>query len=430
MPHALQLRSADPRRVGRYRITGRIEDINTADGDSPEAVFLAKRVDGTTVIVTLLGKAWEGDAAAKDRFAAEAHAARRVAPFCTARILDAGFEGASPYLVTEYVRGPSLAEVIDEEGALSTESLYGLAIGCATGLAAIHQAGLVHGQLSPETIVLGSEGPRVIHSSVTPPYGAATPAADMLAWADTVLNAAMGRPPVGPQDLTALPDDLRDAVAACLSPDPGGRPSARSILAGLIGQHENSGVLLSEGSRLAQAAARAPAPPGPRIRQPAPRGNSSRIVMWSAAFVTCLLAIVAAAVYITGQQSGSDAGTPPSPSGSGSSIATRPAGAVPGVLAGNWAGAVHQNKPALTVTVHLSLPQGSTEGTVSYPGLHCSGVLPVAGVSNDRLTVDQIIRVGQHNCENGVIKLLLKPDGTLSFTFSNNGPVGTLTRQH
>lgn len=429
MPHALQLRPADPRRVGRYRITGRVEDRNAA-GESAEEVFLAKRVDGATVMVTLLGKGWEGDAAAKDRFAAEAHAARRVAPFCTARILDAGFEGASPYLVTEFVRGPSLAEVIEEEGPLPTETLYGLAIGCATGLAAIHQAGLVHGQLSPETVILGPEGPRVVHSSITPPYGAATPAADMLAWADTVLTAAIGRPPVGPQDLSALPDDLRDAVAACLSPDPGGRPAARSILAGLLGQHENSGVLLSEGSRLAQAAARTPAAPGPRARQHAPRSNGSRIVMWSAAFVTCLLAIVAAAVYITGQHSGSDAVTPPSPAGSGDTITTRPAGLIPGALAGNWSGPVHQDKPALTVTVHLALAAGGTSGTVSYPGLHCSGVLPVASAGHGLLTVKQIIRVGQHNCENGVISLLLKQDGTLSFTFLNNGPVGTLTRLH
>jgi hypothetical protein len=428
MPHALQLRPADPRRIGRYRITGRIEDLSAAD-DSSEAVFLAKRVDGATVMVTVLGKAWEGDAAAKDRFAAEAHAARRVAPFCTAKILDAGFEGSSPYLVTEFVRGPSLAEVIEEEGPQPTEALYGIAIGCATGLAAIHQAGLVHGQLSPETVVLSAEGPRVVHSSVTPPYGAATPAADMLAWADTVLTAAMGRPPVGPQDLSALPDDLRDAVAACLSPDPGGRPSARSILAGLLGQHENSGVLLSEGSRLAQAAARTAAAPVSRVRQPAPRGSGSRIVMWSAAFVTCVLAIIAAAAYITGRHTGTEAPISPSPAGSGQSVSARPTGLVPGSLAGNWSGSVHQDKPALTVTVRVSLSAGATSGTVSYPGLHCSGVLPVAAVANDLLTVDQVIRIGQHNCENGVIKLLLKQDGTLSFTFLNKGPVGTLTRQ-
>jgi hypothetical protein len=428
MPHALQLRPADPRRVGRYRITGRIEDLNPAD-ESSEAVFLAKRVDGATVMVTLLGKEWEGDAAAKDRFAAEAHAARRVAPFCTARILDAGFEGASPYLVTEFVRGATLAEVIEEEGPLPTESLYGLAIGCATGLAAIHQAGLVHGQLSPETVVLGQEGPRVVHSSVTPPYGAATPAADMLAWADTVLTAAVGRPPVGPQDLAALPDDLRDAVAACLSPDPGGRPRARSILAGLLGQHENSGVLLSEGSRLAQAAARMPTSPAPRARPPAPRGNNSRIIMWSAAFVTCVLAVVAAAVYITGQHSGTAAVTPSSPAGA-SLDTTRPAGLVPYALAGTWVGPVHQDKPSLTVTVRVSLAAGATQGTVSYAALHCSGVLPVHTVTNDALTVDQNIRIGQQQCENGMIKLALKKDGTLSFTFLNNGPVGTLTRQH
>jgi hypothetical protein len=60
-------------------------------------------VDGDTVLVTLLGSDRVADAAARDRFTAEARVARRVAPFCVARILDAGVEGGDAYLVAEYV---------------------------------------------------------------------------------------------------------------------------------------------------------------------------------------------------------------------------------------------------------------------------------------------------------------------------------------
>ena len=51
------------------------------------------------------------DGAARDRFTAEARAARRVAPFCVARILDAGLEGSHAYLVTEFVAGPLLSSL-------------------------------------------------------------------------------------------------------------------------------------------------------------------------------------------------------------------------------------------------------------------------------------------------------------------------------
>jgi serine/threonine protein kinase len=202
MSTVMPLQADDRRRVGRYRLTSR----------TGGRAFLARTADGGAVIVTLLGKDRVSDAAAQDRFAAEARVARRVAPFCAARILDAGVDGGDPYLVTEHVPGPSLEEVVGNEGPLTGLTLEAVAIGTATGLAAIHQAGLVHGAFGPDHVVLGPDGPRVTHVSITPPYGMATPAADMLAWAHTVMFAAAGRPPVGPQDLAALPDELRAVV--------------------------------------------------------------------------------------------------------------------------------------------------------------------------------------------------------------------------
>src|SRR5262249_15313268 len=158
----------------------------------------------------------------------------------------------------------------------------GVAAGAVTGLAAIHQAGLVHGHLGPDTLVLSPAGPRLVQFSITPPYHYATPAADMKASAQLVLFAAgprpgprtpragghharpggtraPTRPPYGQRDAAALPGDLQAAVANCLSPDPAIRPTAREVLTVLLTGHDVSSGLLAEGSRLAQAAARAPA---------------------------------------------------------------------------------------------------------------------------------------------------------------------------
>ena len=56
----------------------------------------------------------------------------------------------------------------------------------------------MHGQFGPDMVVVGQDGPWVAHFSTTPPYGAATPAADILAWAQVVAFAAAGRLPASP----------------------------------------------------------------------------------------------------------------------------------------------------------------------------------------------------------------------------------------
>src|SRR5258706_255694 len=177
MPNVTPLHADDPSRVGRYKLSGPIAGMPAAG-----PVYLARTVDGSGVTITLVGGEWtgEGAGAARDRFTAEANAARRVAPFCAARILDAGFEADQAFLVSDYVAGPSLREFVTEEGPWEGDDLEALAIGMATGLAAIHQAGLVHGEFGPDHVVLGVDGPRVIEFGITPPYGAATLGAEPL----------------------------------------------------------------------------------------------------------------------------------------------------------------------------------------------------------------------------------------------------------
>lgn len=91
MPQQVPLRPGDPSRVGRYRLGGRIEGIPSED-----PIFIGLAPDGGEVAISLLGGDWALDAATRDRFAAEAAVARRVPPFCAARVLDAGVDAAAP----------------------------------------------------------------------------------------------------------------------------------------------------------------------------------------------------------------------------------------------------------------------------------------------------------------------------------------------
>jgi eukaryotic-like serine/threonine-protein kinase len=432
MPHVMPLQADDPRRVGRYRLTGRLASRAGADG-STQRVFMAEPVNDGTVIVTLLG--WERvpDAAARDRFTAEARVARRVAPFCAARILDAGIEHDEPYLVAEYVPGPTLAEAVEHEGPMPPPALEALAIGTATGLMAIHQTGLVHGKLGPDHVVLGPDGPRLTHFGITPPYGAATPAADLGAWANTVIFAGVGRRPLGPQDLAALPDDLRDVVAACLAPDLAARPVARTILTRLLRGHDLSSGLLAEGTRQARAAAR-PLATAPALRQPAPIRSRSGVIIWAVACAVCVIAIVVAAVFVFRPRPAAQPGAPSTATPQvNATRLPRPlaSASAPAALTGNWAGPIHQTSPVLTVSVRISLPARSATGTITYPSLECSGKLAIVAVGDGTLTLDQTISSGRENCPNGVVTMDSGPGGTVAFTFLRPGgsnPTGTLTR--
>jgi hypothetical protein len=105
MPPFSWPRAGDLRQAGPYRLTGRVAgQPGTSSGSAGR--YHGQAPDGTPVIVTVLSPAGPPDPAAPERLAAGALAAQQLAPFCVARILDAGAEAGDEYLVTEYVPGP------------------------------------------------------------------------------------------------------------------------------------------------------------------------------------------------------------------------------------------------------------------------------------------------------------------------------------
>ncbi|GAA0969533.1 hypothetical protein GCM10009555_016840 [Acrocarpospora macrocephala] len=282
------LRPGDPSRLGRYRLASRL------GSGGQGVVYEGYDEAANRVAVKVLHAYLSGDSPLRRRFTREVTAAQRVASFCTARILDHDLEGERPYIVTEFVPGPSLRTAVRED-SLSGDPLHRLAVGMATALAAIHQANVVHRDLKPENVLLGPGGPRVIDFGIarapslsmtsmgelagTPMYmapelfsgGRAEPAADVFAWGAMVLFAATGRDAfTAPTtfavinrllnhdpDVDVLPEGLRELVRAALSKDPAARPSAQRLLLALLGG--GGGAILAEG---AQAAADVRPPSG------------------------------------------------------------------------------------------------------------------------------------------------------------------------
>ncbi|MGP3957830.1 protein kinase domain-containing protein [Nonomuraea sp. 3N208] len=265
MPDVRPLRSGDPEWIGGYRLVG----VLGSGGQG--TVYKAIGDGGREVAIKLLHSHLSGDDDITKGFLREVEAARRVAAFCTAAVLDVGTLDVRPYIVSEYVAGDTLQQLVRSAGPRSGGALDRLAISTLTALAAIHQAGIVHRDFKPGNVLMGPEGPIVIDFGIAKALDATTlvsepvgtpaymspeqfegrrigPAADMFSWAGTMVFAATGRLPfagetvpaimnailTGTPELSGVPPHLLGPIRECLAKDPAARPASADMMQRLI----------------------------------------------------------------------------------------------------------------------------------------------------------------------------------------------------
>jgi hypothetical protein len=265
--HLTPLRGADPAQVGPHRLLGRLGQGGMG------TVYLGVSPDERAVAVKVLRDGLT-DADARRRFRYELDALRRVRGPHVVEVLDADVDAETPYLVTRFVPGRRLDELVGAAGPLAGAALLQAAHGIADALVTLHAAGVVHRDLSPGNVLLLDGTPQVIDLGLavaadvtaltrsglvlgTPGYLSpeqvlghpATAAADVHAWGATVALAATGRPPYGtgrPEavlyrivhgepDLHGLPAPLDRLVPAAMSREPADRPTAEALVAALGG---------------------------------------------------------------------------------------------------------------------------------------------------------------------------------------------------
>ena len=248
-----------PRTLGPYRLQDRLGEGGMG------VVHLARDPEGRPVAVKVLHPDGTEGANARRRLAREVETMRRVRSPYVAEVLDADVTGEYPYIVTRFVVGPTLDEMVRARGPLSGQGLRRLAYGMAEALTAIHAAGVVHRDLKPGNVMLTDDRPIVIDFGIaqtgdatrltqtglvmgTPGYLApeviegqpSSPASDVHSWGSTMAFAATGHLPFGGgsyetifyrivsgrADLTGVPAPLVPLISAALARDPSHRPSA------------------------------------------------------------------------------------------------------------------------------------------------------------------------------------------------------------
>jgi hypothetical protein len=243
---------------GRYVVLGGIGGVNRSVWRA------ADRVTGRQVVVSELHLPADPDERrlARDRLLRVARTAGRLRDAGFVAVHDVVTDADVDHIVTELVEAPTLAERVATDGPLDEDAAAAVARQLAAALHAAHGAGIVHGDLGPHTVLLGSDGK--VHlagvgvAEATDPRrttrdaaylapelrdgGQATPESDLWAFGATLHFALLGRPPVEGVVPEAGGGVLADTIVGLLRHAPRDRPAARQVVGTLDAARKRAGA--------------------------------------------------------------------------------------------------------------------------------------------------------------------------------------------
>lgn len=237
----------------------------TLHAEVAEGIFDGRDEDGRPVRVERLGAvATSPDGEA--RFRAEVDAFGSVLSESIVALLDSGIEGADAFVVTEPPVLPTLRGLVSERGTLPFGAAVTAFVGLVRGLRMLHEVGVVHGFLAPDSFHFRSSGRReilVLHElGIGARIGAALraptrqppkrdPRSDVVQIVSALYLTAVGKVPFGASAVKARPP----AHTTLSAPDPTGRSALDDLVRRTIeGKVPTLSGLATELSALLEAA--------------------------------------------------------------------------------------------------------------------------------------------------------------------------------
>ena len=99
-----------------------------------------------------------GDADGVRRFVDEARAAAAVRHPGLTQVFHADLDGTTPYLVLEYVQGPTLRQLLDHAGHFTVPVATAVLCDVAASVSELHSRGIIHRDIKPSNVLVDKEG--------------------------------------------------------------------------------------------------------------------------------------------------------------------------------------------------------------------------------------------------------------------------------
>ncbi|TDC82620.1 serine/threonine-protein kinase [Actinomadura sp. 7K507] len=361
--------------VDGWTVPGFTHDRELGNGASGRVMLATDDMTSTKVAIKYLDAGLAADEAFLAAFRASARALSQLEDPNVVDLYDFVETPDGAAIVMQYAEGVSMRRVLAAQGPTGPLAALSMLGGTLLGLAAAHEAGVVHGAMRPANILVDGNGnatltdfatsPAGTEAQSAPPYAApelwdgapATVATDLYAATAVFYECLTGRPPYAGRNMARLhreapipadevPGPLRHLIHQGLAKDPAERP--RSV-ADFLGALEDAAVSAYGPSweaqgrgRLAELGAQAaaqPEPPKPKSSRSSglnpiaaatgkqPGGGGSR-TRWILAAVAVLVVVGAGASATTLLRGDENPPPDPAPAQSSTPQPTLPAGGV------------------------------------------------------------------------------------------------------
>lgn len=275
-----RLRSGDPEQIGPWQI------VNRLGAGGMGIVYMGTNGTRAAAIKIVRDFLLE-DPASRTRLAREVTSLKKVKSKYVAEIVGADIDATPAWIATNYVDGPSLKTLIENEGPLNELQWFELATGLISALAGVHSVGVIHRDVKPSNVLMSATGPRLIDFGIsfssdataltrtgmvagTPTWFAPeqfqntkiTTAVDNFAAGSILFFAATGTSPWGNEDtsvantmnhilnkdpdLKVLTENQRIIIGQLLDKNPRNRISAADCSGLIEGIRESAGLTLNQ----------------------------------------------------------------------------------------------------------------------------------------------------------------------------------------